>query len=38
MSLLLVGVSHRTAPVSVLERTTVSGDDTRKVLDDLLTG
>jgi glutamyl-tRNA reductase len=38
MSLLLVGVSHRTAEVSVLERVTVSPDDTRKVLDDLLTG
>jgi len=38
MSLLLVGVSHRTAEVPVLERVAVSGDDTRKVLDDLLTG
>ena len=35
MSLLLVGVSHRTAEVPVLERVAVSGDDTRKVLDDL---
>jgi glutamyl-tRNA reductase len=38
MSLLLVGVSHRTAEVPVLERVAVSADDTRKVLDDLLTG
>lgn len=38
MSLLLVGVSHRTAPVSVLERVSVSGTDTVKVLHDLLAG
>lgn len=38
MSLLAVGVSHRTAPVTVLERVAVSGEDTRKVLDALLTG
>jgi glutamyl-tRNA reductase len=38
MSLLLVGVSHRTAEVPVLERVAVSPEDTRKVLDELLTG
>ena len=39
MSLLVVGVSHRTAPVAVLERVAVSGEDaTTKVLDELLTG
>jgi glutamyl-tRNA reductase len=38
MSLLLVGVSHRTAEVPVLERVAVPSEDTRKVLDDLLTG
>lgn len=38
MSLLLVGVSHRTAPVSVLERVAVSGEDNAKVLDALLAG
>ncbi len=39
MSLLVIGISHRTAPVAVLERVAVSGDDaTRKVLDELLTG
>ena len=38
MSLLLVGVSHRTAPVSVLERVTISGEDTAKVLDELIAG
>lgn len=38
MSVLLVGVSHRTAGVPVLERVAVSAEDTRKVLDDLLTG
>jgi glutamyl-tRNA reductase len=38
MSLLLVGVSHRTAPVSVLERVAISGEDTAKVLDELITG
>lgn len=38
MSLLLVGVSHRTADVGVLERVAVSAEDTAKVLDDLLTG
>ncbi len=38
MSLLLVGVSHRTAPVSVLERVAISAEDTAKVLDELITG
>ena len=38
MSLLLVGVSHRTAPVSVLERVTISPEDTAKVLDELISG
>ncbi len=38
MSLLLVGVSHRTAPVSVLERVAISGADTAKVLDELISG
>ncbi len=38
MSLLLVGVSHRTAPVSVLERVAIAGVDTAKVLDELITG
>ncbi len=38
MSLLLVGISHRTAEVPVLERVAVSAEDTPKVLDDLLTG
>jgi glutamyl-tRNA reductase len=38
MSVLVVGVSHRTAEVPVLERVAVSPEDTRKVLDDLLTG
>jgi glutamyl-tRNA reductase len=38
MSLLLVGVSHRTAPVSVLERVAISGEDTAKVLDELIAG
>jgi glutamyl-tRNA reductase len=38
MSLLLVGVSHRTAEVPVLERVAVSPEDTPKVLDELLTG
>jgi glutamyl-tRNA reductase len=30
-----VGLSHRTAPVSVLERAAVAGDDVRKTLDEL---
>jgi glutamyl-tRNA reductase len=38
MSLLLVGVSHRTAPVSVLEQVAISGEDTAKVLDELISG
>jgi glutamyl-tRNA reductase len=38
MSLLLVGVSHRTAPVSVLERVAISGEDIAKVLDELISG
>lgn len=35
MSLLTVGLSHRTAPVSLLERTSVPADDVRKTLDEL---
>lgn len=35
MSLLVVGLSHRTAPVSVLERTAVPADDVRKTLEEL---
>ncbi|MDQ3989453.1 MAG: glutamyl-tRNA reductase, partial [Actinomycetota bacterium] len=36
MSLLVVGLSHHTAPVGVLERATVAPEDTRKVLTELL--
>ena len=37
MSLLVLGLSHRSAPVSVLERTVLTGDDTRaKLLQDAL--
>jgi len=32
MSVVVVGLSHRTAPVSVLERAAVPGDDIRKTL------
>jgi glutamyl-tRNA reductase len=35
MSVLVVGLSHRTAPVSVLERAVVPADDLRKVIDEL---
>jgi glutamyl-tRNA reductase len=35
MSVLVVGLSHRTAPVSVLERAAVPNDDIRKTLDEL---
>jgi glutamyl-tRNA reductase len=35
MSVLVVGLSHRTAPVSVLERAAVPGDDIRKTLEEL---
>jgi glutamyl-tRNA reductase len=35
VSLLVVGLSHRTAPVSVLERAAVPVDDLRKTLDEL---
>jgi glutamyl-tRNA reductase len=35
MSVLVVGLSHRTAPVAVLERAAVPGDDIRKTLDEL---
>jgi glutamyl-tRNA reductase len=35
MSVLVVGLSHRTAPVSVLERAAVPVDDLRKTLDEL---
>ncbi|MCW2533408.1 MAG: hypothetical protein JWP62_2978 [Blastococcus sp.] len=36
MSLLAVGLSHRTAPISVLERAAVGADDLPKLLDELL--
>jgi glutamyl-tRNA reductase len=35
MSVLVVGLSHRTAPVSMLERAAVPADDLRKTLDEL---
>ena len=35
MSVLVVGLSHRTAPVAVLERAAVPADDLRKTLDEL---
>jgi glutamyl-tRNA reductase len=35
MTVLVVGLSHRTAPVRVLERTAVSTDDVGKTLDEL---
>ncbi len=35
MSVLVVGLSHRTAPVAVLERAVVPMDDLRKTLDEL---
>ena len=35
MTVLVVGLSHRTAPVSVLERAAVVGDDLAKTLDEL---
>ncbi len=35
MSVLVVGLSHKTAPVSVLERAAVSGDTLSKLLDDV---
>jgi glutamyl-tRNA reductase len=35
MSVLVLGLSHRSAPVSVLERVAVTGDDLRKTLDEL---
>jgi glutamyl-tRNA reductase len=35
MSVLVVGLSHRTAPVSILERAAIAGDDVRKTLDEL---
>ena len=39
MSLLVIGISHRTAPVAVLERVAIPDEAaTRKVLDELLTG
>jgi glutamyl-tRNA reductase len=36
VNLLVVGISHRTAPVRVLERAAVSGADLPKILDELL--
>ncbi|MBE7187740.1 glutamyl-tRNA reductase [Jatrophihabitans endophyticus] len=35
MTVLVVGLSHRTAPVSVLERIAVPADDVRKTVDEL---
>jgi glutamyl-tRNA reductase len=35
MSVLVVGLSHRTAPVSVLERAAIAGEDIGKILDEL---
>ena len=35
MSVVVVGLSHRTAPVSVLERVSVPSDELRKTLDEL---
>ncbi|HSY16395.1 MAG TPA: glutamyl-tRNA reductase [Jatrophihabitantaceae bacterium] len=38
MSLLVVGLSHRTSPVSLLEKVSVSGDELCKTLDELSAG
>jgi glutamyl-tRNA reductase len=38
MSVLAVGLSHRTAPIAVLERAAVGTDDLPKLLDELLSG
>ena len=38
MSLLVVGLSHRTAPVSLLERAAVGADELPAMLDELLRG
>ncbi|MDT4923108.1 MAG: glutamyl-tRNA reductase [Pseudonocardiales bacterium] len=35
MSVIVVGLSHRTTPVSVLERAAVAGDEIGKILDEL---
>jgi glutamyl-tRNA reductase len=38
MRLLAVGLSHRTAPIAVLERAAVGPDDLSKLLDELISG
>jgi glutamyl-tRNA reductase len=38
MSVLVVGLSHRSAPVEVLERAAVAADDVPKLLDEMLRG
>ncbi|MEJ3652393.1 glutamyl-tRNA reductase [Actinomycetes bacterium KLBMP 9759] len=38
MSVLVVGLSHRSAPVDVLERAVVGADDVPKLLDELMRG
>ena len=38
MSLLVVGLSHRTAPTNLLEAAAIPVDDIPKLLDDLLAG
>ncbi|MDQ4116986.1 MAG: glutamyl-tRNA reductase, partial [Actinomycetota bacterium] len=38
MSVLVVGLSHRSAPVEVLERLAVAPDDVPKLLEEMLDG
>src|SRR5512133_3119234 len=38
MSVLVVGLSHRSAPVELLERAAVGGDEIPKLLDEMLQG
>ena len=38
MSVLVVGISHRSAPVSLLERLALDGDDVTKLVSDVLAG
>ena len=38
MTVLVVGISHRSAPVEVLERAAVAADDVPKLLDELIKG
>ena len=38
MSVLVVGISHKSAPVALLERVALDGDGVHKLIDDVAAG